>query len=58
MIDRSWMYGGMAIRMAMELGLHEDTDEDESGSSNHTFEKLITQETRRRLFWTIFTVDK
>lgn len=51
------MYGGMAIRMAMELGLHEDLDEDD-GSDSETIEKLITQETRRRLFWTIFTIDK
>lgn len=50
------MYGGMSIRMAMELGLHEDLDEDDNDSN--TFEKLITQETRRRLFWTIFCVDK
>lgn len=55
---RSWMYGGMAIRMAMELGLHEDLDEDENGNDNHTLEKLMQQETRRRLFWTIYTVDK
>ncbi|KAL9549302.1 hypothetical protein PS6_006157 [Mucor atramentarius] len=55
---RSWMYGGMAIRMAMELGLHEDLDEDENGNDNHTLEKLMQQETRRRLFWTIYTIDK
>lgn len=55
---RSWMYGGMAIRMAMELGLHEDLDEDENGNDNHTLEKLIQQETRRRLFWTIYSIDK
>lgn len=52
------MYGGMAIRMAMELGLHEDLDEDENGNDNHTLEKLMQQETRRRLFWTIYTIDK
>jgi hypothetical protein len=52
------MYGGMATRMAMELGLHEDLDQDENGSDNHTLAKLITQETRRRLFWTIFCIDK
>ncbi|CEP14954.1 hypothetical protein [Parasitella parasitica] len=55
---RSWMYGGMAIRMAMELGLHEDLDEDENGNDNHTLEKLMQQETRRRLFWTIYSIDK
>lgn len=55
---RSWMYGGMAIRMAIELGLHEDSDEDENGNDNHTLEKLMQQETRRRLFWTIYSIDK
>lgn len=55
---RSWMYGGMAIRMAMELGLHEDIDEAESGNNSHILEVLTNQETRRRLFWTIFTIDK
>ncbi|GAN00650.1 conserved hypothetical protein [Mucor ambiguus] len=55
---RSWMYGGMAIRMAMELGLHEDLEEDENGNDNHTLEKLMQQETRRRLFWTIYSIDK
>lgn len=52
------MYGGMAIRMAMELGLHEDIDDDENGSDSHTLENLVFQETRRRLFWTIFSIDK
>lgn len=52
------MYGGMAIRMAMEMGLHEDTVEEESGSNNQTYEKLVEEETRRRLFWTIFCIDK
>lgn len=55
---RSWMYGGMAIRMAMELGLNEDSDEDENGNDNYTLEKLMQQEIRRRLFWTIYSIDK
>lgn len=54
---RSWMYGGMATRMAMELGLHEDI-EDENETNHNSLDFLITQETRRRLFWTIFTIDK
>lgn len=49
------MYGGMAARMAMELGLHEDL---ENEIDNDSVEHLITQETHRRLFWTIFTIDK
>jgi cadmium resistance protein CadD (predicted permease) len=55
---RSWMYGGMAIRMAMELGLHEDVEGDDEGNDNETLEKIMAQEARRRLFWTIYTIDK
>ncbi|KAI7887656.1 uncharacterized protein EV154DRAFT_427058 [Mucor mucedo] len=46
----------MAIRMATELGIHEDLEDDDNDNPNA--QKLITQETRRRLFWTIFTIDK
>lgn len=52
------MYGGMTIRMAMEMGLHEDPEEEECGGNNHTYEKLVEEDTRRRLFWTIFCIDK
>jgi hypothetical protein len=52
------MYGGMAIRMAIELGLHEDAEDDDKGNNNETWEKVVAQEARRRLFWTIYTIDK
>ncbi|KAG1224988.1 hypothetical protein G6F35_003677 [Rhizopus arrhizus] len=52
---RSWMYGGMAIRMAMELGLHENIEND---NANPTLERLTEQETSRKVFWSIYTIDK
>jgi hypothetical protein len=54
---RCWMYAGMAIRMAMELGLHEESTEKES-QVNGSLEKLSEQEMKRRVFWTIFIIDQ
>lgn len=48
------MYVGMAIRMSMELGLHENTQTD----GNATVDKLFEQELARRTFWTVFAMDK
>ncbi|KAI9480779.1 MAG: hypothetical protein EXX96DRAFT_594888 [Benjaminiella poitrasii] len=45
----------MAIRMAIELGLHEELDDE---SDNDTPEKLENQESRRRLFWSVYMIDK
>lgn len=52
------MYGGMAIRMAMELGLHEDAEDVDEANDSQSFEKVMAQEAHRRLFWTIYTIDK
>ncbi|KAG1456426.1 hypothetical protein G6F56_006834 [Rhizopus delemar] len=49
------MYGGIASRMAIELGLHENK---ESENANPTIEKLIEQETARKVFWCAFIMDK
>lgn len=49
------MYSGMAIRMAMELGLHENIEND---NANPTLERLTEQETSRKVFWSIYTIDK
>ncbi|KAI8980911.1 fungal-specific transcription factor domain-containing protein [Pilobolus umbonatus] len=51
--SRSWMYGGIAIRMALELGLHEDHEEEDADQ-----EELFDQEMKRRLFWSVFCIDK
>lgn len=52
---RSWMYGGMTIRMAMELGLHEESDD---AANENNAERLIQKEVRRRVFWTVFSIDQ
>ncbi|CAG8645862.1 9755_t:CDS:2 [Rhizophagus irregularis] len=57
---RAWMYIGMAIRMAQEIGLHK-IDETASGAqpvklkSEATF---IQKETKRRIFWACFLLDR
>jgi hypothetical protein len=51
------MYAGMAIRMAMELGLHEESTGKDS-QVNGSLEKLSQQEMKRRVFWTIFIIDQ
>ncbi|KAI8874729.1 hypothetical protein K501DRAFT_144184, partial [Backusella circina FSU 941] len=45
----------MTIRMAMELGLHEESD---NAASEDNAERLIQREVRRRVFWTVFTIDQ
>lgn len=57
----AWMYSGMAIRMAQELKLNIEPDFEESlpplsgPSSPSTW---LEQETRRRLWWTCFIMDR
>ncbi|CAO3618632.1 unnamed protein product [Cunninghamella blakesleeana] len=56
---RSWMYTGLAIRMAMELGLNKEPDIEQSfEQQNQSAEKWTEQETKRRVFWVIFITDK
>ncbi|KAF7730187.1 hypothetical protein EC973_002795 [Apophysomyces ossiformis] len=55
---RSWMYAGMAIRMALELGLNKEIDMEDDLGETQPAERWIEQEFRRRLFWNIFCIDK
>ena len=51
---RAWMYGGIAMRMAVSLGLNVEvsaTDSDQEFS-------FIEQEVRRRTFWSCFVMDR
>ncbi|KAF9909228.1 hypothetical protein BX616_011255 [Lobosporangium transversale] len=50
---RAWMFGGMAIRMAQELGLNR---EDSSPVFNLKGDWVL-RETRRRTFWACFIMD-
>ncbi|KAI8335981.1 fungal-specific transcription factor domain-containing protein [Choanephora cucurbitarum] len=48
---RQWQYSGMACRMALELGLHDDTNVHNGLSS-------VDIELRRRVFWGCYDLDK
>ncbi|CDH56248.1 zinc finger transcription factor 1 [Lichtheimia corymbifera JMRC:FSU:9682] len=55
---RSWMYSGMAVRMALELGLNKDIDLKEDGKRTMSVDRWIEIEVQRRVFWAVFTLDK
>jgi hypothetical protein len=48
---RQWQYSGMACRMAMELGLYDDTH-------IHSSLTPVEIELRRRVFWGCYDLDK
>ncbi|KAI9283338.1 fungal-specific transcription factor domain-containing protein [Sporodiniella umbellata] len=49
---RAWMYGGMASRMCLELGLNVDTPATRKGLGTEDIE------IRRRVFWVCYIFDK
>src|SRR6202012_4563303 len=57
---RSWMFGGMAQRMAYALQLHKDLDYDPNGGESGEKKKFsfIDQEIRRRTMWSCFLMDR
>ncbi|ORX62290.1 hypothetical protein DM01DRAFT_1331736 [Hesseltinella vesiculosa] len=55
---RCWMYSGIAIRMAIELNLHKEPDIDQTDQVDQPAERWMEQETRRRVFWFLFVLDK
>ncbi len=58
---RSWMFGGMAIRMAYALQLHRDLDYDPLGRrlGKEVGQLSFTdREIRRRLMWACFLMDR
>ncbi|OJJ50086.1 hypothetical protein ASPZODRAFT_13184 [Penicilliopsis zonata CBS 506.65] len=61
----AWMLAAMATRAALALGLHRDTSSSSSSSSSpEDLNELdpavlfVEQETRRRLFWACYTLDR
>ncbi|CAO3567223.1 unnamed protein product, partial [Mortierella alpina] len=50
---RAWMFGGMAIRMAQELGLNRE----DSSPVFYLKGDWVMRETRRRAFWSCFVMD-
>lgn len=57
---RSWMFGGMAQRMAYALLLHRDLDYDPRGGENGEKAELSAtdREIRRRTMWACFLMDR
>ncbi|KAK8171811.1 fungal-specific transcription factor domain-containing protein, partial [Phyllosticta citrichinensis] len=57
---RSWMFGGMAQRMAYALQLHKDLDHDPLGKEKGARSELsfTDREIRRRTMWSCFIMDR
>nr|POF15230.1 putative transcriptional regulatory protein [Quercus suber] len=58
---RSWMFGGMAQRMAYALQLHRDLDHDPKTQGPHGKNEGLTatdREIRRRTMWSCFVMDR
>ncbi|KAK3706088.1 hypothetical protein LTR37_012915 [Vermiconidia calcicola] len=57
---RSWMFGGMAQRMAYALQLHKDLDHDprSKGSDEKNELTFTDREIRRRTMWSCFLMDR
>ena len=57
---RSWMFAGMATRMAHALQLHREMDHDPLGKKNGSKSELsfTDREIRRRTMWACFTIDR
>jgi hypothetical protein len=55
---RCWTYTGLAIRMAIELGLHKEKIFEEGNQSIIPLDRWYWYETRRKLFWEAFIHDK
>ncbi|KAI9702703.1 MAG: hypothetical protein M1820_006087 [Bogoriella megaspora] len=54
---RSWMFGGMAQRMAYALNLHQDLDYDPYSKDKEKLSDL-DREIRRRTMWACFMMDR
>ncbi|MCJ1465117.1 hypothetical protein MMC07_003733 [Pseudocyphellaria aurata] len=57
---RSWMFGGMAMRMAYALQLHRESDHDPLGqkSDKKSVLSFTDREIRRRTMWACFLMDR
>lgn len=57
---RSWVFGGMALRMAYALQLHQELDHDPLGQNNDKKSELspTDREIRRRTMWACFLMDR
>lgn len=53
--SQAWLYGGMAFRMAFDMGIHLPSDKLQSFVKSLSSEDI---EIRKRLFWSCYTWDK
>lgn len=53
--SQGWLYGGMAFRMALDMGIHLPSDKLQSFVKSLSNEDI---EIRKRLFWSCYTWDK
>lgn len=53
--SQAWMYGGMAFRMAFDMGIHLPSDKLQNFVKSLSNEDI---EIRKRLFWSCYTWDK
>ncbi|RKF63441.1 putative zinc finger transcription factor 1 [Erysiphe neolycopersici] len=56
--ERSWSFGGMAIRMAFALELHRDLDYDPMNKEGDEKLSFLDKESRKRVMWACFVMDK
>lgn len=54
--QRSWSFGGQALRMAVALQLHNDLDQDPSRPGEPL--SFVDREIRRRTMWACFLMDR
>ncbi|KHJ30605.1 putative zinc finger transcription factor 1 [Erysiphe necator] len=56
--ERNWSLGGMAIRMALALDLHQDLDHDPMNADHEKKLGFIDRESRKRIMWACFAMDR
>ncbi|KAI8575135.1 hypothetical protein K450DRAFT_263215 [Umbelopsis ramanniana AG] len=55
---RAWMYGGMAIRISLELGLNKEETLSEPMRAPDGKVDELAMALRRRIFWSTYSIDK
>ncbi|KAJ7459181.1 fungal-specific transcription factor domain-containing protein [Mycena galericulata] len=57
-MEQGWIYIGMAIRMAIDLGLNCNLGEWRSGNGDHTLFSPEETQTRRQIWWACCVADR
>ncbi|KAK1834469.1 fungal-specific transcription factor [Podospora conica] len=56
--DAAFLYIGMALRMAISLGLHQEVSQSSNPNHPHYAMDEATREHRRRVWWSIYSLDR